>query len=174
MRTTQWRRAFRKDGKGVDCYISLASLTSVLKANGVILSDEAKQLIMQRYSASPMKATSFLKETLARSPDKKHRGIDLNLKVTRTKLPKGCNLGTIKRLAESNGMSSSSRVDLRSQSRMTMSAPAFRTQTSAAPGFGTMLLDDIDYETRDAEDAAINQQSALQAAIVTRRQKLMT
>ena len=174
MRTTQWRRAFRKEGKGVDCYISLASLTSVLKANGVILSDEAKQLMMQQYSASPMKATSFLKEALARSPDKKHRGIDLNLKVTRTKLPKGCNLGATKRLADSGGLTSSSRVDLRSQTRMTMSAPAFRTQTFAAPGFGTMLLDDMDYEARDAEDAAINQQSALQAAIVTRRQKLMT
>lgn len=174
IRTTQWRRAFRKEGKGMECHISLANLNTVLKANGVILSGEAKQLIRQQYSASPMKTTSFLKDTLTRSPDRKQKGIDLNLKVTRTKLPKGCNLGATRRLAATGGLSSSSRVDLRSQSRMTISAPICRSQTFAAPGFGTMLLDDIDHEARDAEEDAIHQQSALQAAIVTRRQKLMT
>jgi hypothetical protein len=37
-----------------------------------------------------------------------------------------------------------------------------------------MLLDDIDVEAKEAAEAAANRQTALQAAIVHRRQKLMT
>ena len=169
LKTTQWRRAFRKDGKSTDGYASLASLSATFKTNGVILSDDAKQLIRQEYSASPMKATTVLLEM--RSPEKdKTKGQNLNLKVNKTKLPKGCNLGATKRMMSATP-GSSSRVDLRSQSRMTMTASASFGNTG---GSGTMLLDDIDMEQKEAEERENNQQTALQAAIVHRRQKLMT
>ena len=163
LKTTQWRRAFRKDGKSTEGYSSLSSLAATFKTNGVILSDEAKQLIREEYSASPMKATSVLNEM--RSPEAKAKTPNLNLKVNKTKLPKGCNLGATKRLM-SAGPGSSSRVDLRSQSRMSL------TQSHSGPG--TMLLDDIDCDAIEAEEAKNNKQTALQTAIVNRRQKLMT
>jgi hypothetical protein len=90
LKTTQWRRAFRKDVKSTDGEIPLDALTENFKTNSVILSQEAKQLLRKKYSATPARTTTLLANL--RDPGSSQKGHNINLNFTRSKLPRGCNL----------------------------------------------------------------------------------
>jgi hypothetical protein len=144
-RTTQWRRAIRKECT-IPGRVTLEVFASVLKTHGVLISDDAKASIRIKYGTSPTETSSLIK-VLRVADGSLSKAADLPSKVTKSKLSK-MNL---------SGHQSSSRMNA----------------TSEMGTLGTMLVDDIDMAARETAEAAKNNQTAVQAAIVKRRQKLM-
>ena len=153
-RTTQWRRALRK-ANAVLGMTTLEVLANTLKTYGVLLSDEAKYAIRVRYAVSGDKASHVIKAArpAAANDERSNRPAAIvALKVTKSTMSKMDISGTM------GGQST--------------------THLAAAAGNnglgGTMLTDDVDAAAKEAEEAAKFNQTALQAAIISRRQKLMS
>ena len=189
VKPTQWRRAIRKEGISHDGYITVANLTELLHKCSVFLTKEAKELLRESYSTFPPSSSGEEMKDNG-SGAVRQRGVSsskivekytarvlgVNAKVTSSKLPKGCNLGATRRLLSTHTATAaaggtSSRVDLRSQLRLTQSLSQSLPRGAAATAgdalLGTMLLSRIE------SPEVGSTQTALQAAIVHRRQQLM-
>ena len=149
-RTTQWRRAFRK-GCVIPGRVTLESIAASLKTHGVLLSDDAKTAMRLNYSPPTAESSSSIK-ILRVSDTIKNKALgNLPAKVSKSKLQK-MNISGI-------------------------TSPLRFTSTQdggSSPNLGTMLTADIDAAAKEAAAAAKNNQTALQAAIVHRRHKLMS
>lgn len=145
-RTTQWRRAIRKEST-VPGRVTLEVFAMVLQTHGVLLSDDAKASIRIKFGMTPAETSSVMKAFRVPDGNKSKSAANLPIKVTKSKLSK-MNLSGHQ----------SSRLN----------------STSEMGSLGTMLADDIDGAARATAEAAKNNQTALQAAIVNRRQKLMS
>ena len=186
IKATQWRRAIRKEGISQDGYITVANLTALLHTCSVFLTREAKVLLRESYSAFPPSSGGEMQDngrgavrerglsSSATIDKNRARVLGANAKVTTSKLPKGCNLGASKRLLSTH-TASGARVDLRSQLRLSqslsMSMAAGANANTGDAFLGTMLLSRV--ESPEVGNAQTHTRTALQAAIVHRRQQLM-
>lgn len=197
--TTQWRRAFRKDESSSGGLISLSRLAALLAAHSVLLSGEAKQQISEYFSASPPLGRSNIplqvhqqdrnnnSNKVLLPPGRRKSNVDASSsKVNRSTLPKGCNLGLTKRLlASSNGTNSApmslslsgQRLHTQPQSQSRLSRSLSLAQSFSFENTGAMLLDSAEYEHEQGQgqgQAGFGHRTALQEAIASRRDKLMT
>jgi DUF1126 PH-like domain len=190
VQTTQWRRAIRKDDSSSGGLIPLSSLAALLAVHSVLLSAEAKQLLGEYYSESisPVRPDVVLQghdrsnnNSRLPPPGRSRSYIGASsTKINRSALPKGCNLGHTKRALASTsgtGMStaplslslSGQRLHTQSQSRLSRSLSL--AQSFSFDSTGTMLLDRAEQGQGQAD---YGRRTALQDAIASRRDKLMT
>jgi DUF1126 PH-like domain len=198
LQTTQWRRAIRKDERSSGGLIPLSSLADLLAAHSVLLSAEAKQQVSEYYSESlsQVRPNVLLQghgqgqghdrsnnSNRLLAPGRRRSNIGASsAKVNHSTLPKGCNLGHTKRiLASTPGTVTSTaplflsgqRLHTQSQSQSRLSRSLSLAQSFSFDSTGTMPLDSAERGQGQGQ-ADFGRRTALQEAIASRRDKLMT
>ena len=196
LQTTQWRRAIRKDESSSEGLISLSRLAALLSTHSVPLSAEAKQLVSEYYSASPSSSQPRLNALLQgqgqgqdldrnnysnklQPPGRRKSNLSAsNAKVNRSTLPKGCNLGLTKQLLASTAGTRSTPLSLSLSGQRLCTQSRLSRSLSLAQSFsfdstGTMMQDGAEHG-QGHRQADFGHRTALQEAIATRRDKLMT